>query len=438
MSAELDPFASVRLQQTQQPNQSQNPPQQSNDPFNDVRIKEVEGFPGLREIGRHAARTGSRIAEQIGGIPGDVQDLIQSGVFAGLEKLTGHKASPEVREEARKFSERAPTSRELKKFSEETSEGFTSPQNEAEKSGDEFVELATSLLGPMKFRKTLGVALGSQLAKEGIKALGLGEGTQEAGKLGTMFMLTALNPGGAMKYAKSQFNKADALSKGASINSQKFHKNLQDLQTDLLKGVTTTEKNTVLRPVEELIEKSKFGKMPIHELTAAKRDINKLMGEPETLKGAKKLLKAVGREVDQAIKPYEAINPAFKEAYRPANEIFGAVMQGNKAYNFTRKMLGNKSVLGAVVGEVALGHPEFIVPTVGAAVGALGTAKGVDFFVRLAKSPQLQKYYTKTMAAAAAEDAGALRYYSSKIDEEFTHHNPYQENKSPLRKKQTQ
>jgi len=418
-----DPFAAVRINQSQNFQPTSQISNNTEDPFSQVRIKEVEGFPGLREIGRHAARTGSRIAETIGGIPGDVGNLIQSGVFAGLESLVGHEATPEMREQAKRFSEVAPSSSELKKFSEESTEGFTSPQNAVEKSSDEFTELAASLLGPMKFRKVLGVALGSQLAKEGVKALGLGEGAQDAAKYGTMFLLSALNPRGALNYSQLQYQKANELAKGASINAVQMFSNLSDLKTDLLKGVTTSEKNTVLRPIEELLEKSKNGKIQVQELTAAKRDINKLMGEPETLKGAKKLLKVVGKEVDDAIKLFERINPAFKEAYRPANEIFGAVMQGNKVQNFIKKNLGLKSVIGTLAGEAVLGHPELLIPTLGTAVGGLGVAKGVDFFMRLAKSPELQKYYAKAMAAAAAEDLGALRHYSQKIDEEFNQSN---------------
>jgi hypothetical protein len=414
-----DPFSAVRIQKNQNIQPSSQVSNDTEDPFSQVRINEVEGFPGLREIGRHAARTGSRIAETIGGIPGDVQNLIQSGVFAGLEKLVGHEASPEVREQAKRFSEVAPSSSELKKFSEESTEGFTSPQNQAEKSADEFTELAASLLGPMKFRKVLGVSLGSQLAKEGVKLLGVGEGGQEATKFGTMFLLSMFNPRGAMKYSQSQFDKANQLAKGASINATQMNSNLSSLKTDLLKGVTTSEKNTVLKPIEELLEKTKNGKIAVQELTAAKRDINKLMGEPETLEGAKKLLKVVGREVDDAIKPFEKINPAFKEAYRPANEIFSAVMQGNKIQNAIKRNLSGKSVLGTIAGEAVLGHPELIVPTLGTVVGAVGLAKGVDFFMRLATSPQLQKFYAKAMAAAAAEDISALRHYSQKIDEEF-------------------
>ena len=157
--------------------------------------------------------------------------------------------------------------------------------------------------------------------------------------------------------------------------------------------------------------------MLVHDLTAAKRDIHAIMKDPETLKGSRKLLKALGHEVDQAIKPYERINPGFSKVYRPANEIFGAVAEGNKASNFIKKTLGSKSVLGAVVAETALGHPELILPTVSGAAGSLGIAKTFDFFSRLSKSPELRKYYGKAALAAAREDSVALRTYSDKIDE---------------------
>ena len=92
-------------------------------------------------------------------------------------------------------------------------------------------------------------------------------------------------------------------------------------------------------------------------------------------------------------------------------------MQGNKASNFVTKTLGSKSVIGAVIAETMLGHPEAILPTAGVAVGALGAAKGADFFMRMAKSPELQRFYIKAMAAAAAQDAPALRLYEDKIEE---------------------
>jgi hypothetical protein len=414
-----DPFAAVRLkskQQSQPIQQEQKLAQESNqnDPFQSVRIKKSEDLPMFYETGRHAARIGSRIAETIGGIPGDVSSLLQSGIFSGLEKLTGHKPSKEAYEKLKEY--RPPTSKEIKEYSEKKTKGLTSPKNETERAIDEYVETAASFLGPMKFRKALGVALGGTLAKEGIKISGMGEGPQEAGKLGTMFLATMYNPGGALKYSASQFEKANQLAKGASINVSGFEKNLNTLIADLEKGVTTTEKTSVLKPARELVDKIKNGKLAVQELTAAKRDINKLMGEPETLKGAKKLLKILGKEVDNAIKPYERLNSAFSKAYRPANEIHGAVMQGQKASNFVRKILGSKSVLGAVAGEAILGHPEFILPTLAGAGATLGTAKTADFFMRLAKSPELQKYYARALTAAAKEDVGALRKYENAIE----------------------
>jgi len=426
MTMQADPFAAVRLKSKQQAQPVKEESKQRNqeidqsDPFSAVRVKKIQSPSGpsnIYETGRFAARIGSRIAETLGGIPGDVQSLVHSGLFYGLEKLVGQKASPEAREKAKQ--NRFPTSGELKEKSQELTKGFTSPQNEAEKIGDELAETVASLIGPLKFRKAIGVAVGSQAAKEGIKLLGLGEGSQEAGKLGTMFLLTTLNPGGAMKYASSQYQKANELSKGASIKAISLENGVKNLLEDLRKGVKTPSKNAVIRPAEDILEKIKDGKIAVHDLTAAKRDLNTLMKDPELLKREKKLLKVLGKDIDHAIKPFEAINPEFKKAYRPANEIYGAVAQGTKASDFIRKTLGNKSFFGVLIGELAVGHPEFILPTISSAAVAMGGAKTVDFFTRLAKSKELRKYYGKSMQAAIKEDAASLRIYAEKIEREM-------------------
>lgn len=423
-----DPFSSVRLKprQIEQPIEDVSNRNNSSqeDPFSDVRLKKAEGFPYLYETGRHAARLGSRIAETVGGIPGDVSKLIQSGLFAGLESLTGMKIPEAVKESKR---QRFPTSSELKEKSQEISGGYTAPQNDIEKSFDEVSETVAGLLGPMKFRKALQVGVGSSLAKEGIKALGYGETPQEAGKLGTMFLLSTMNPGGAMKYASAQYEKANALSKGASVTAKSMESNLKPFVQELKKGVSTPSKTAVIRPTEELLNKISNGKIAVQDLTSAKRDLNTLMKDPALLKREKKLLKVLSKEIDKAIMPFEKIKPEFSKAYRPANEIYGAVMQGNKASEFVKNILGNKSVLGAIAGEAFLGHPEYIIPTAAGAYGAIKAAKAADFFTRLAKSPELQKYYIRAMSAAAREDVGALRLYADKIEEEFNQskHHPH-------------
>jgi hypothetical protein len=408
-----DPFASVRANRPQMQNA---PKQKENDPFAEVRPKKIEGASNLYETPRHLSRIASRVVETIGGSVGDIESLIQSGIFAGLEKLTGMKADEKVREQAKQ--DRLPTSGELKKFSQEATKGFTTPQNKLEETGDEFAETIASLLGPMKFRKALGVGVAASLAKEGLKVAGTSEGTQEVGKLGTMFLSSMYNPGGAMKYANNLYNRADALSRGASVQSHVSQGHLVNLLNDLKKGVTTTEKNSVIKPIEDLLKKYKQGgKILVHDLTAAKRDIHAIMKDPETLKGSKKLLKSVGHEIDEAIKPYERINPSFSKVYRPANEIFGAVAEGNKAANLIHKVAGHKSILGAVVAEMAIGHPEYLMPTLATYGGTLATAKTFDFFSRLKKSPELRKYYGKAIEAAIKEDGLSLRKYSNKIDE---------------------
>jgi hypothetical protein len=408
MNAQSDPLAAYRINKAPAQESALLQPTQ-NDPLDKYRIKKAEGAPFIYETGRHAARIGSRIAEAVGGIPGDVESLLESGIFAGLDKLTGlGKPKGKTRE--------LPTTGELKEFSEKATGGLTKPQGDIEKAGDEFVQTAVSLLGPGKFRKALGVAAGAQLAKEGLKVGGLGEGSQEAGKIGTMLFLSMLNPGGALKYASNQYDKANQLSKGASITAKSLEKNLQSFTKDLKQGVTTSSKNAVLKPAEELLSKINNGKIGVQELTAAKRDLNTIMKDPALLKREKKLLKVLGREIDTAIKPFEKINPEFSKAYRPANEIYGAVAQGTKASDFISKTLGAKSFFGTLAAEGALGHPEYILPTVGITGASIAGARTLDFATRLSKSPELQKFYTKAMVAALAEDAPALRLYSDKIE----------------------
>lgn len=421
MTATSDPFYSVRIRkQENNPSLTQeiDIKEPEKDPFSNVRIKKSDEFPWLYETGRHASRIGSRIAEVIGGIPGDVESLIQSGLITGLSKLTGHELSEEGKKELKK-RQQFPTSKELKQISKNLTKGLTEPQNDLEKTIDEYAETAASLLGPMKFRKALGVSLGSQLAKEGTKLLGLKENKQEAAKLGTMFLISLYNPGGAMRYASAQYDKANKLSRGASIIFKEPVNNLKNLIIELEKGIETPAKNAVKRPIEDLLGKVKNNKIAVQDLTAAKRDLNTLIKDPILLKRERKLFKAIGKEVDRGIKTYEKINPEFSKAYRPANEIYGAIMEGDKASNFIRKILGPKSIIGATIGEIALGHPEYLIPTLGSALGAKGIAKGIDIAERLSKSPQLRRLYSKALMAAVAEDSGELRRYSEKFEETF-------------------
>lgn len=418
MSMQEDPFASVRINKPSQQPQPQQSAKQNNeaDPFASARIKKAEGFPGLYETGRHATRIASRIAETVGGIPGDAQSLIQSGLFAGMEKL-GVPASEDFKKYIKETS--LPTTAELKEKSIKHSKGFTEPQDEAERAGDEIASTLSALVGPMKFRKALGAAVGGQIAKEGLKISGLGDTAQEAGKLGTMFMISAMNPGGALKYASSQYEKADAIAKGASVAANGFSSKLSALEKNLKKGFDTGSKTAVLKPTQQLLSKINNGKIGVSELTAAKRDISTVIKDPALLKRERKLLKLLGKHIDDAIKPFEQARPEFKKAYRPANEIYSAVMEGTKASDFIKRHIGTKSVIGAALGEVALGHPELVAPTAAAAAGVIGGAKAVDFATRIAKSKELQKYYLKGLSAAAAEDAAALRLYEDKLQEKL-------------------
>jgi len=412
-----DPFEQYRINKTSPKPVVESSPENRNeqDSFEQYRIKKSESFPWIYETGRHAARIGSRIAETVGGIPGDVESLLKSGVLYGLEALGGKK----LPEEARKMytEPHFETSRGLKEKSEKASSGLTKAQSETEKTVDEAIESFAALVGPMKFRKALGVAAGSQLAKEGVKLSGLSETPQESAKLGTMVLLSAINPGGALKYASMNYDKARSLSKGASINVKNMSDNLLNLRKSLEEGVETSAKNAVMKPINDLLAKVDKNKLPIHELMSAKRDLSTIMKDPALLSRERKLLKVVGKEISSAIKPYEKINPSFGKSYRGADEIYSAVMEGTKAQDFAKKWLGAKSILGTALAETAGGYHEALAPTLASVGLAHGAARGVDFVTRLSKSNELKKYYAKGLAAAVMEDLPAMRKYEEKLND---------------------
>lgn len=421
MTAETDPFAEFRLKPKTQPIPQEIPTEQKEDPFAEFRIRKREDENIYETALRNIARTGSRAVETLVGLPGDIQDLINSGVFYGLEKLTGLPRTEEAEHAAREAS--LPTSKKLKGKAEELSKGYLKPQGKVEETLDEATETVTSLLGPMKFRKALGVGLGASAIKEGIGALGFGKGTQEAGKLGSMFILSAINPGGAAKYANSLYDKADKLlPAGAKVDAKTLKSELASLHNDLSKGVTTPPKNALLKPIEELFDKIKGNEIPVEELVAAKRDINTLIRDPALLKREKKLFNKIAKDVNDAINKYGPQNPEFLKTYQSANQAFGGIAQSQKAADYIRKKLPIKpehSAYLTIFGEAALGHPELIIPTIGATALGMGALKTQQLLQRVMTNPTLRRYYANVVREALNENSVAAARNFEKLANEL-------------------
>lgn len=414
-----DPFSSYRINKPVQPTFQESPKLQvseDQDPFSSYRIQNnPKGDPKQGEenwpqyLKRNATRLGSRVAETIGGIPGEIEEignLIQSGTFDFLESSFGKTKFD--KEEG--INRKLPTSRDLNNKSIELSKGYTAPKDESEKLADEFTSTVSSLLGPMKFRKALGMAALGTGVRKGTEILGLGETSQEAAKLGTMVVSSMINPKGVKQLYTNLYNEAESfVPKGTTVPSKPLEDKLYKLRDKLSLGIEAPTEKAVIDDIDKVLQKVKNGRLEVNEMMATNRSINEKMGDPEILKRGKNLYPQVKKAVNDSINEYT--NPEFKKAWKGANEAFSGVHESQKISRYISKTVGNKPITTAIltgIAETAAGYPEAVIPTIAASLVGYGGVKGVELMQRIASNPTLRKYYMDVIINASKENSTAL------------------------------
>lgn len=421
MISQEDPFASVRIKK---PSSSiakniETSSENSQDPFASVRMKKEPQESVLSNILRGGSRQASRAVETLAGIPGEIGDIVQSGVLSGLENLVGIPSSNEAKEKMKGY--RPPTSQELQNVSEKVSGGYLKPQSENEKEIDEFTKTVTSLLGPMKFRKALGLATVGSGVSKGLKTLGFDEPVQDLGKFGSMFTLSMFNPKGVQNLYTGLYDKVKKGMLGRQVNAADLETRLNTIERHLSKGIPTTTKNAVLKPIEDLKKKIINGQILDEDLIQARFDINELMGDPELLKRGKNAFPLVTRAINKTIQSTPNLPSQLKNNLKQADEAFGAFQQSKKASNFIKKHLPEKPLKSALFGTAleAIAYPEAIVPTVGAVVAGTGAIKIYELLNRINANPTMRKYYLEMIKSASNENRTSTLKFLHKLDNEL-------------------
>ena len=387
---------------------------------------------------RHVARTGSRIAETIAGLPSDIMNLPIKAGRAIAEKITGKKS--EEFDDAYKFAKAVfpganlPGSEELKQQAIGLSKGYLAPQSKGEEISDEFASDFASLAIPVKgkvpFLKSIGKALGVSAfatgAAETAEALGAEEGGKGATKMGAMFLGSVFNPKGASKYVSDLYSEAkNLLPEGARAPAKNLSKELSSLSKELSKGGSAASKTKAIQKIGEINGKISKGTVPVDELTEFKKSINEarsglyeeFKSDKAGRKAAKRNLDAVSKTIDSSLNEYGAMHPEWNKVYQDANQGYAAIAQSKKvSTNIARTIKQNPHIAsGTLIADL------FLVPKIATAAGVAGgisAVKSVELMSRIAKSPVLRKYYSQAINAAIKEDSAALARNLGKLDEE--------------------
>lgn len=394
------------------------PTAREGDIFEQVTYEEPPSL--ISETGRHLARTGSRIAETLLGLPGDVGRLLQTGVAQvergagkirekiGLEPLPTGIRKPGV-----------PGPQEIRELSEKIFGEKVTPQTAAESFIDEIVSDAAALAIPVKgkipFVRAIGTALAGNLVSEGAEKAGFGEKGKTAAKLGTFFFSGLTGRGNLKKYWKKQYKLADkAIPEGATVEVFKMDRKLDNLERELRKGVSTPSKEFVLSPLKNIQKKLTTGEIPADELIQFKKDINELRGKLYTdLTGKQSIRYAQGKIndlkgiVDEEIAQYGKTNPKFLKSYKNAEEAYSGFHQSQRVGNWISSVIPFGK-LGKT--KILILEAIFKPATLKATIPAAGALKAGELVTRMLKNPTTRRFYGNLVKDAVNENkAGFIK-----------------------------
>jgi hypothetical protein len=391
---------------------------------------------------RQIARTGSRAAESILGIPGDINEVLKDIPQALAEKLG---ADPERTKKVRKFVDfvsplKFGTSQEWKNLMEKTTKGYLTPKSAAEKFSDEVTEFIAPLMIPAKGSGAIqkGKNLLSTLFK-GTAATAIGKAVEGAtdsevggkvGQIGSYILMSMFNPKGVGKYVEKLYQEAnDALPKKASkfsnIKTGVYRKNLEDFKAGIEKSLSPSEpQKAIITKIDNIL-----GSLPqeVHpeRLLETKKSINTDIAKLERTaanKSERKLLNSYSKRLSgitkDTLRQYGKLNPRFFNALDAADVAHAAKEQSEWYGRLMRDVLKVSEYPLLYKGLPLLGSPV-------AMFKAPLTALGVPFYhmgkfaYRYAKSPALRKYYNELFKGAANANASLIRKAADKIEKEL-------------------
>lgn len=340
-----------------------------------------------------------------------------------------------------------PTSEKLQKFSEEATRGYTKPQTEFEKKGDELFSdvISMSLPGSSTYSafRNIGIPLAGMAAKEGLKSLGSDEDTQSLAKTGLMVALDLMAQrkslgGGAKKYASGLFQKFKENLPDGVEDASKLISNLNILEETLLEGGKRPSTTEALEKISEIKNAVKDGKIPIKKLYPFRESINEIIdsfGGYEMMKLPSKIRqKAInnlqdvkGSVINTVSNFLEKNSPEVGQLWKNANEAYAAYEKSNKIASFMKKYFGNalKSNIAKTLVGLGSAGGYLLSPVASASgtslgLGGAGVYQAFKVLNRMKNSPTLRKYYFDILKYAgqgnASQVAKNLRPFEKEVE----------------------
>lgn len=384
------------------------------------------------------------IGPQIGGLIGDSIDLIQAigdapaiglSKIPGLDFLDPRQRREEVREKQgfSSLTDLIPRTQDLKEKFDQLTENKFSPVDEADAQIDEiigdFAALALpSLAGKAKaaqkapnflkivgglakslIRPTAQVA-GGQAAKQGIEALGGDVTAQEAGKFATMFLMGLRSPGSADRFQSELQQSVRERIPSARVSGRNLLNNLNELEQDLRRGTGAAfdPKKPIFKRIRQIKQKINNGQINLRDIEELIKENNEIIGDPSTLKGTERRIKATTKFLNDAFDEFRAFDPQLVADFREANATTAAVKNTQRITRFILEKEGLANKAGIDASTIAAIQFRSGRPLRGLfTIGVDKVAAPINTLKLIGASPSLTKFYAGALKAAAENDAAS-------------------------------
>lgn len=426
--------------------------------------KRVDRFPAPEPEGygeaavRHGARSASRIAETIGGLPKNAlnfaesiygmipENLRQEGV---IQKTIpgGTIAGPVIGAAYDIGKQFLPSSEQIKEtIAQAAPTGYLEPQSQLESLSDELVSDFSALMfptGPIGGAKALGkqalkaagIVIPSTAAGLLAKKAGFGEKGQAGVKFGTA-LLTSMGMGASLKkQAQNTYEeiKASPLSK-KTMRVGPISKITKDIEKDFLKKGRVTdvpEKELVKNIIGDFNGKVKRGRVQIADLAQFKQELSKDIERLARDKAAQQKVINLQSNINKLLKD-QGYNK-LADQFTKADELWTGASRGQKINDFVKNVVTDRFP-NIVAFFGAMSKPGTFFPKVGQL--AMGTGAGyvashvANNIRNLITLPTLRNDYISLLGAAAKENAPLVLRRAEKLEKQLSKVNNQQSRQS--------
>lgn len=369
-------------------------------------------------------------AAAIPGVLGDLASTLHTFVAKPIAETITGKEEPVY--EQSMIGKLLPTTATHKKRLEEGLP-YLKPKNKVEKFIGDIGEDAVSLFIPGSILNRVGLrgtsalnalttSVGANAAGEAVRDL-TGDDTKAAyAKMGTMFLLSAVNKPRASEEITNLYRQSDhLLPPNATVNATRLQNEMNQIRNQVLQGRQLADlapsEQFVVNEADTILRQINNGQANVGTLSAATRSLNEnlqraVYAAPNqaTRVRARRLATQINRNVNNTLSDYGRQNPQWWQTRRSANEAFGTLQQSNFISNFIQNNVIGNPVTHGLLHAFGIGA---------ATATGIVPYQAARLIYQISRSPTLARHYARVVSSAASENASLMNKEIKILDDKM-------------------